>query len=267
MSRPRLALLDASHGDSNTRRNFRRELDADLVEFAASEGELPPTGGYDEYDGVVVTGSRASVYWDEPWIRPLVEWVDGAAESGLPVLGVCFGHQVVAEALGGHVEAMEEFEIGYREVRRVGGAVEGSDADGGVQPDDDGARPGDGDDPLFAGIDDRFTVFTTHGDSVVDLPPGAQVLAENEYGVHGFRVGHAFGVQFHPEYDPETARAVTRGKEERLGTERVESVLAGVTDENYAAACEAKRLFENFVDYVERVRTDAGPDTDAGVTA
>ncbi|MFC6724503.1 type 1 glutamine amidotransferase [Halobium palmae] len=238
MSRPRFALLDASGRDSDTRRNFRRELDADLVEFAASEGELPPGDAYDEFDGVVVTGSRASVYWDEPWIEALVEWVAGAAERDLPILGVCFGHQVVAEALGGRVEGMEEFEIGYREVDRV-----------------------DPENPLFDGIDERFTVFTTHGDSVTDLPSGAEVLAENEYGVHAFRVGNAFGVQFHPEYDPETARNVSNGKRERLGDDRVDAVLDGITDENYAAACEAKRLFENFVGYTNGVRPDTAATT------
>jgi GMP synthase (glutamine-hydrolysing) len=233
-SRPRLALLDASHDDSDTRRNFRRELDADLVEFGAVDGELPGDDAYDEFDGVVVTGSRASVYWDDPWIESLVRWVAGATERDLPVLGVCFGHQVLAEALGGRVEGMGEFEIGYREVDRVG------------------------DDPLLAGLGERFTVFTTHGDAVAELPPDAEVVAENEYGIHGFRKGNAFGVQFHPEYDPETAREVTRGKEGRIGADRVATVLDGITDENYAAACEAKRLFENFVARVDRARTGTG---------
>jgi GMP synthase (glutamine-hydrolysing) len=232
--RPRLVLLDASHGDSNTRRNFRRELDADLAEFGVTEGELPATDAYGRVDGVVVTGSRASVYWDEPWIESLIEWVAGATDRHLPVLGVCFGHQVLAEALGGRVAEMDEFEIGYREVDRV-----------------------DGDDPLLAGLEDRFTVFTTHGDAVAELPPGAEVIAENEYGIHGFRKGNAFGVQFHPEYDPETAREVTRGKEGRIGADRVASVLDGITEERYAAACGAKRLFENFVGYANRLQSGA----------
>ncbi|WP_380680107.1 type 1 glutamine amidotransferase [Salinigranum sp. GCM10025319] len=229
MDRPRFALLDASHGETHTRRNFRRELDAALAEFDVTEGELPST--YD-YDGAVITGSRASVYWDEPWIGSLVDWTAEAARRELPLLGVCYGHQVLAEALGGHVAGMGEYEIGYREVRRVDGTA-----------DDAG---------LFAGISDSFTVFTTHSDHVAELPPGATLLAENEYGVHAFRKGHAFGVQFHPEYDPDTAASVTRGKDGQLPVERIEAVLDGITDERYAAACEAKRLFENFVDYARQ---------------
>jgi GMP synthase (glutamine-hydrolysing) len=217
MQRPRIALLNASQ-EPSTVRNFRRELDADLVEFDVHE-ELPETFAF---DAAVVTGSRASVYWDEPWIDALVEWVDEATDRELLLLGVCFGHQVLAEALGGTVEDMGEYEIGYREV--------------------------EGDGLLF---DDTMTAFTTHSDAVTELPPGAERTAENDYGIHGFRAGNAFGVQFHPEYDMETARTVTLGKE--LPDERIERVLDGITEENYAAACEAKSLFENFTDYVRKV--------------
>ncbi|MCG1004411.1 MULTISPECIES: type 1 glutamine amidotransferase [Halobacterium] len=237
MSRPRVALLNAAHDPTDTARNFRRELDADLVEFHAADGDLPDshdfdgvsgstaTGGssneYFEFDGVVVTGSRSSVYWDEDWIRALVDYVADCHDAGVPVLGVCFGHQVVARALGGDVESMGEYEIGYRSVERVG------------------------DDPLFDGVDETFTVFTTHSDAVVELPPDAQLLAENDYGVHAFRLGESVGVQFHPEYDTETAADVTTRKDD-LADERKQEVLDGITPANYAAACEAKRLFENF---------------------
>ena len=221
MTRPRIALLNASETPS-TIRNFRRELDADLVEFAVHE-ERPDTFGF---DGAVVTGSRASVYWDEPWIDPLIEWVGTAVERGMPVLGVCFGHQVLAAALGGTVEDMGGYEIGYRDVEV-------------------------GDDPLFAGVESPATVFTTHSDTVTELPPEAERIAANDYGVHGFRVGNAVGVQFHPEYDPATAREVTRGKD--LPDERIERVLEGITEANYAAACEAKTLFANFTDAVREV--------------
>jgi len=223
MTRPRLALLNASHAAENTRRNFRRELPADLVEFDLLEGDLPVTF---DFDGVVVTGSRASVYWDEEWIPPSVEWTREAVEAGLPALGVCYGHQLLAHALGGTVEAMGEYELGYRTVRHTGTS------------------------PLFDGIDREFTVFTTHSDAVTELPPGAERIAENDYGIHGFQRGDVFGVQFHPEYDMETAEAVTRGKD--LPDERIRRVLDGITEENYRRACGAKQVFENFCRYVER---------------
>jgi GMP synthase (glutamine-hydrolysing) len=225
--RLRFALLDASHGNPNTPRNFRRELDADLAEFDVTGGELPT---HYDFDAVVVTGSRASVYWDEPWIPSLQEYIAEADARDVPMLGVCFGHQAIAAALGGRVDDMGEYELGYRTVTHTG------------------------DDGLFEGIDEAFTVFTTHSDAVVELPPGAERLAENDYGVHAFRRGHVWGVQFHPEYDAETATEVTRGKD--LPEARIQSVLDGITPQNYDAACEAKRLFENFVAYVDRVRDD-----------
>ena len=224
MATPRFALLDASHGEPHTRRNFRRELDASLAEFDVTQEEFPETF---DYDGVVISGSRASVYWDEPWIESLVSYTADAAAHDLPILGVCYGHQVLAAALGGRVTDMGEYEIGYREVQRV-----------------------DADSALLRGLPDSFTAFTTHSDHVVDLPPGATLLAENEYGVHAFQQGNAFGVQFHPEYDPETAAFVTRGKDDQLSDDRIQRVLDGITDEQYAAACRTKQLFENFVDHV-----------------
>jgi GMP synthase (glutamine-hydrolysing) len=235
--RARLALLNAAHDGAGSRRNFRRELDADLVEFDATAGELPAEFAF---DGVVVTGSASSVYDDEEWIAALNEWLAEADERDLPILGVCYGHQALAVALGGRVEYMGEYEIGYRTVERTGDA-------------DDPAED------VLAGLDEEFTVFTTHQDRVVELPPGATLLAENDYGVHAFRRGRAWGVQFHPEYDMETAERVTRGKDEHIGEDGVEAVLEGVNEENYARACEAKRLFDNFLAYVESVRADREP--------
>ncbi|WP_324664760.1 type 1 glutamine amidotransferase [Haloarcula sediminis] len=225
----RIALLNAAHDGADNRRNFRRELDADLVEFDVTERELPD--GF-AFDACLVTGSRASVYWDEPWIADLEAWVSEAVDHGLPFLGVCFGHQLLAHALGGTVEPMGDYEIGYRTVEH------------------------DGSNPLLSGVDEEFTVFTTHSDHVAELPPGATQFAENDYGVHGFRRGDVFAVQFHPEYDPETAADVASGKD--LPDERIERVLDGITEANYRAACEAKRLFDNFTDYARDQRVAAG---------
>jgi GMP synthase (glutamine-hydrolysing) len=229
MSRLRIALLNAAHDGADTRRNFRRELDADLVEFHCPAGELPETF---QFDACVVTGSRASVYWEESWIGELKSYVGDAIDTGMPMLGVCYGHQLLADVLGGRVEDMGEYEIGYRTVEH------------------------DGENALLDGVDEEFTVFTTHSDRVAEAPPGAEVFAENDYGIHGFRKDDVFAVQFHPEYDMETAADVASDKD--LPDERIEQVLTGIDAENYSAACEAKTLFENFTEFVREQSRDEG---------
>ena len=225
----RIALLNASYDDSNTARNFRRELDGDLSVYSAVDRELPTSY---EFDAMVVTGSRASVYEEEPWIADARDWVAGALDRGLPALGICWGHQLLADVLGGTVEPMGEYELGYRTVRHTG-------------------------DDVFEGVPETFTVFTTHSDAVTDLPPGADRIAENEYGIQGFRHGNVYGLQSHPEYDPRTAETVARGKD--LPEERIESVCAGITESAYDEATAAKRVFDNFCRLAGR-RTEPADD-------
>lgn len=222
MTPPRLALLNAAHDPADTRRNVRREVPADFVEYHVAGGEIPAAP---DVDGVLVTGSRSSVYWEDPWIDETVSWVADAVARGLPTLGICFGHQLVATAIGGEVADMGEYELGYREIRHDG-------------------------DPLFDGIDDPFLAFTTHSDTVADLPASATVVAENDYGVQAFRDGPAVGVQFHPEYDRATAERVTERKD--LPQERIDRVLEGITDDAVARAAPAAIVFENFVDRLVR---------------
>jgi GMP synthase (glutamine-hydrolysing) len=233
--RPRLALLNASHSVHHTRRNFRRELDADLAEFVLTEEQYPV--GFD-YDGFVVTGSASSVYWDEPWLPATREWVSEAVERGLPGLGICFGHQLLADVLGGTVEDMGEYELGYRTVRRTEAGRE---------------------DPVHGTLDEEFFVFTTHSDAVTELPPGATLTAENDYGIHGFRRGAVFGMQSHPEYDLDTARSVAEGKDSEayVSDEQLEAVLAGVTESNFRRAAETKRVFDAFLEYAREARPEA----------
>ena len=221
----RIALLNTAHKREMTRRNFRRELDADIVEFHTPSGEIPEGFGY---DGFVVTGSAASVYWEREWIDRLKSWVRGAIDAGVPALGVCYGHQLLADVMGGTVEDMGEYEIGYRTVEH------------------------NGENDLLAGIEKKMTVFTSHSDRVAEKPPGATVFAENDYGIHGFRKGDVFGVQFHPEYDIQTAETVAKSKKGDLSQERLDTVLRGVNEENYREASGAKRLFDNFLAYTEK---------------
>jgi GMP synthase (glutamine-hydrolysing) len=222
-----IALLDASLGDTPAERNVRRELDADVDVFKLSEGEFPPSVSSSawRYDGVVISGSQTSAYDDRDWIHEATEWVRRVHAADVPTLGLCWGHQFLAQALGGRVVDMGEYELGYRQISRVG------------------------EDPLFDDLPREFTSFETHSDRVAELPADAHLLARNDYGVQAFRVGVSYGVQFHPEYDRETAEWVIRGKD--LPADRIQSALATVTDESVGAAETAARVFDTFLTLVE----------------
>jgi len=232
MSDPHVALFDASVGETPAERNFRRELDAAVTAFKVSESEFPECPGADgswPYDAVVISGSQTAVYDHESWMETLAELVRDLHELGVPMLGVCWGHQFLAQALGGCVAAMDEYELGYRRIERYD------------------------DSPLFAGMPAAFVAFETHSDEVLQLPPGAAELAGNETSCQAFSLGPTFGVQFHPEYDLETVRTVTEGKREGgVAAEKVDAVLAEATPERHADTEAAKRVFENFLSVVER---------------
>ena len=233
MGEPSLALLDASVGTTPAAENFRRVFSVPVATYKVSEGELPPDPAAGEWghDGVVISGSQVSVYEDRPWIEAVAEWVAQGVEASVPVLGVCWGHQLLASALGGRVEATGAYELGYATIEQV-------------QPS-----------PLLDGIGESFVAFESHSDAVTDLPAAAARLAENGRGVQAFVVDDAYGVQFHPEYDVETARWVVQNKEGEIDDGRLESVLASITPENHARTSGARELFGNFEAIVERSRS------------
>ncbi|MFB6155340.1 MAG: type 1 glutamine amidotransferase [Haloferacaceae archaeon] len=224
-----VALLNAAYGSDNARRNFVRDLPCDVDAYDVTDGDLPDLA---DVSAAVVTGSKASTYWDEPWIDDLRAWISNADDAGIPLLGICFGHQIIADALGGEVADMGEYELGYHDVEQVD------------------------DSPLFEGVDERFVAFTTHHDAVAALPPGSQRIAENEYAVQGYQRGHTFGLQFHPEFDRDTALRVTEGKD--LPEAELDAALGTITDENVDTAARVKRVFENFCTYAATVTGEHG---------
>lgn len=230
-----LALLDASLGTEHAERNFKREVDADLTVYNVNKGEMPPPIGNPEkrdgerqretpsFDGAIISGSQSSVYDDRPWIRTLSLWVEGAIADGLPILGVCWGHQLLAQILGGTVKG-RAYELGYVQISQ------------------------EKEDPLWNDIPDPFTVFATHSDHVVAMPPDATLLAANETGVQAFRYKQVYAVQFHPEYDLRTAKAMIQSKD--LAQPEIQTALDTCTEENVAAARAPKQIFPNFLEHV-----------------
>ena len=232
--RSRLAVIDASVGDTPAESNLDRELDAATDVFKVSDGRFPPSVSATswEYDGIVISGSQTAVYDDHDWIHELTEWFRRAHAADVPTLGICWGHQFIAQALGGRVVDMGEYELGYETIERRG------------------------EDPVFRDVPRRFTSFETHSDRVAELPAGATTLARNRFGVQAFRLGSAYGVQFHPEYDRETAEWVVRRKE--LSTDRIQSALNGITDDAVEDAAAAKRVFDNFLELAATHQPESG---------
>ncbi|MDE0135507.1 MAG: type 1 glutamine amidotransferase [Acidimicrobiaceae bacterium] len=133
----------------------------------------------DHFDVLVVTGSYFSVYEDaiKPWIGTELDLIRRSHDNGTPVLGICFGGQALAAALGGSVDRSPETEIGWYRI---------SAPDGIELPISAG--------PWMEWHHDRF-----------HLPDGAELLASTEICPQLFRIGRSVGTQFHPEISVELA--------------------------------------------------------------
>ena len=125
-----------------------------------------------EFAGVLVTGSGAMVTDREDWSERSAAWLRDAAHAGQALFGICYGHQLLAHALGGRVD----WNPRGREMGTVALTLE----------------PDAANDPLFAGLPARFLAQATHRQSVVAAPPQARVLARSGLDdCHAFRWGEA----------------------------------------------------------------------------
>lgn len=164
---------------------FARLLDGHGFTFRTwrvVDGEFPAS--VHDADGWLITGSRHGVYEDHPWIPPLEQFIRDSFAARVPVVGICFGHQIVAQAMGGKVE------------RYAGGwAVGAQDYD-------------------FGG--ETLTLNAWHRDQVVQAPKGAKVIATNDFCTNAALLydDRALTVQAHPEFRPEFVDGLmkTRGK-------------------------------------------------------
>lgn len=154
-----------------------------LVEYRITEGEFPTTP--DECDAYLITGSPKGVYDDEPWIAQLQQFIRDAYNHRRKLVGICFGHQILAHALGGHAEKSEK---GWGAGRQVVNLLAQRPW---MQP------------PLPTG-----GFYFCHQDQVKVLPAAAQRLAGNDFCPNGmFVIGdegvdRVFGLQAHPEFTP-----------------------------------------------------------------
>ena len=161
-----------------------------IVDVAAGESLPPPQ----EVAGAIITGSGAMVTELAPWSERTAGWIRDAMDIELPLFGVCYGHQLMAHALGGRVDYLP----GGREI--------------GTQPMallHDAAQ-----DALAGNLPASFRAHTSHEQSVLELPRESIVLARSERDPHQMlRYGrNAVSTQFHPEFNAEVMRAYLKRK-------------------------------------------------------
>ncbi|MBN8896231.1 MAG: glutamine amidotransferase [Rhodanobacter sp.] len=192
-----------------------------IVDVAA--GETLPAAG--EVAGAIVTGSAAMVTEKLPWSEATAGWIRDAMDAEVPLFGVCYGHQLMTHALGGRVDYLP----GGREI--------------GTQSI--GVSAGQAHDPLGAGLPASFRAHTTHEQSVLEPPAGAQILASSARDPHQWlRYGpNAISVQFHPEFNAEVMRAYIRRKRHDLHREGAD---AARIFSDVAATPIARRLLRRF---------------------
>lgn len=173
--------LICSYGDFEDWIRQRLGVGDDQVRVVnAPEFEVLPEPG--TFSGVVIAGSHAMVTQNLDWSLAVEAWLAPLVMAGIPVLGICYGHQLLAKAMGGKVDFHPGgLEIGTTPITLAPDALS---------------------DPLLQGLPPVFNAHTCHSQTVLTLPPGAVNLAGNTHEPHhAFRLGHAaWGVQFHPEY-------------------------------------------------------------------
>lgn len=163
-----------------------------------------PAGAYPDQpeacDAYIVTGAAAGVYDGDPWIGELLEFLR-AARGRAKLVGVCFGHQAMAQAFGGEVRKSDKgWGIGLHTYEVLGGVA---------------GHPG------WMDASQAFSLSASHQDQVIALPPTARVLAGSDFcpnGMLAYDDGSSISCQLHPEFAPAYSIALIEGRKgQRFG--------------------------------------------------
>jgi GMP synthase-like glutamine amidotransferase len=196
--------LVADHGDYP-------ELFADLLDHHGIDlttfdvTEHPPPTDIERFDGWLISGSTSSAYEDLPWIAPVEALARDLVDRQAPLVAVCFGHQLLAQALGGRVERADGgWGVGAHRYEVLG-------------------EPPAWMDPPASSV----RLIASHQDQVAELPSGATVIARSDHcPVAAYTVGPAaLAIQPHPEFTAPVSRGLIVRRREAIGSERAEDAL------------------------------------------
>ncbi|NRA19574.1 MAG: gamma-glutamyl-gamma-aminobutyrate hydrolase family protein [Oceanospirillaceae bacterium] len=179
----------------------------EFITYEVQHGEFP--GSLDEVDGYLITGSKTSVYEDQQWIRDTEDFLRRAHLAKKKMLGVCFGHQVLAQALGGKtIKAKQGWGLGVHHYQWcTAGAAYGQQGD-------------------------EFSMLVSHQDQVVENIPGAVVLASSDFCPNSVvKVDeHILSFQGHPEFSKDYSQAILVLRREVFGDDNTDRALASLSD-------------------------------------
>lgn len=177
-----------SWGASNLVRFATRETGATVSVRRGPHDDLPAS--IRSFDRLVISGSRTSCLDTLPWITRLEKLIREAVDAGTPVLGVCFGHQILARTLGDGERSVRKGrvpEFGWTRIEQTAPS------------------------PLFEGLPDSFHSFSSHFEEVTDLPRGFRLLARShDCAIQAMQLGQrpVYGIQFHPEKNETEAQEI-----------------------------------------------------------
>lgn len=167
-----------------------------------------------KFSGIILTGSHDMVTEQLEWSQKTGRWLKNKAHGNVPILGICYGHQLIAQALGGMVAYNQDgMEIGTVPINLYQNANEM---------------------PLFEGVKFPFSAHMSHSQSVIKLPDNAINLAYTEKCEIAafFNPPFTFGVQFHPEFDGEIVRYYVLRSKQKLEEEKqdIEEILQSIRE-------------------------------------
>ncbi len=183
------------------------------------------------YDAIVILGGPMAVYDNLPYLRKEEEIIKNAIKNDTPVLGICLGSQLIAQAAGGHVYKGKKKEIGWYNVYLT---------------------PASSND-IFRGFTHKMIrIFQWHGDTY-DLPPNAKILAYSDLYPQAFRIGSAVGIQFHFEVDEPLIQSWIKEYNTDLIAEVIKPEnLLPASQELQELANQGRRIYNNFTRVLQK---------------
>ncbi len=212
------------HGSYTTM--FQNALDADAEEIHLTaircfEGETLPQPR--AFDGYLISGSRYGVYEDRPWIKSLQQFVVDCWEQNVRMVGICFGHQLIAHSLGGRTEKAE---CGW------GFGIQAAQVTDRKSWMDDSGQ-------CMRSLDDgRYNLVVIHQDQVVKVPPEFETIAANDFCPNSMIVADnkMLGIQGHPEFDKEFCASRAAFRKELIGAEVYRNTLRSLAQQDTDSA-------------------------------